>query len=114
MPSGLRTSVPLKITSSIFSLRRVLVLCSPRTQRMASTTLLLPLPFGPTMAVTPLGNSMRASANDLNPNISSDLRYMNVSFCRDLIGEHQWECHGSVLYHRLHMEIKENTACSGS
>ena len=25
--------------------------CSPRTQRTASTTLLLPLPFGPTIAV---------------------------------------------------------------
>ena len=80
MPRGFRISVPLKITSSIFSLRKAFVLCSPSTQRIASTTLLFPLPFGPTMAVTPSGNSIRASANDLNPTISSDFRYIADSF----------------------------------
>ena len=76
MPRGLRASVPLKITSSILSLRRVLVLCSPRTQRMASTTLLFPVPFGPTTAVTPFGNAIFASAKDLNPVSSKVFRYM--------------------------------------
>ncbi len=50
---GFRASLPLKITSSILSPRRLLALCSPRTHVMASATLLLPHPLGPTMAVTP-------------------------------------------------------------
>ena len=41
------------MTSSIFSPRRLLALCSPSTQVRASATLLLPQPLGPTMAVTP-------------------------------------------------------------
>ena len=52
-PVGLRASLPPKITSSIRSPRRLLALCSPSTQVSASTTLLLPQPLGPTMAVTP-------------------------------------------------------------
>lgn len=45
---------------------------------MASTTLLLPDPLGPTTTVTP-GSSSRVveSANDLNPFIVNDLR--NIS-----------------------------------
>ena len=40
---------------------------------MASTTLLLPLPFGPTTHVTPRANSKRVrSAKLLKPNNSSD------------------------------------------
>ena len=50
---GFRASLPLKITSSIRSPRRLLALCSPSTHVIASTTLLLPQPFGPTIAVTP-------------------------------------------------------------
>ena len=51
---GLRASLPLKMTSSIRSPRRLFALCSPITQVMASATLLLPQPLGPTMAVTSL------------------------------------------------------------
>ena len=53
MPSGLRPSVPLKITSAISPPRKALADCSPSTQRMASETFDLPHPLGPTMAVTP-------------------------------------------------------------
>ena len=53
MPIGLRPSVPLKITSAISPPRSALADCSPSTQRMASETLDLPQPLGPTMAVTP-------------------------------------------------------------
>ena len=41
------------MTSAISPPRRLLADCSPRIQRTASTTLLLPDPFGPTMAVMP-------------------------------------------------------------
>ncbi len=65
---GLRASLPLKITSSIRSPRRLLALCSPITHVMASATLLLPHPLGPTIAVTPLSKaSSERSENDLNP-----------------------------------------------
>src|SRR5438552_4619439 len=57
--------------------RRLLALCSPITQVMASATLLLPHPFGPTMAVTPLSKaSSDLSENDLNPLISRRSRRM--------------------------------------
>ena len=52
-PVGLRVCVPLKITPSILSVRSDLALCSPTTQLMASAMLLLPQPFGPTIAVIP-------------------------------------------------------------
>src|SRR5205085_10359445 len=68
---GLRASLPLKRTSSIRSPRRLLALCSPITHVIASATLLLPQPFGPTMAVTPLSNaSSERSEKDLKPLIS--------------------------------------------
>ena len=51
MPSGLRSRVPAKITSSMRVPRRLLALCSPSTQLMASLMLDFPHPFGPTMAV---------------------------------------------------------------
>ena len=74
---GLRASLPLKITSSILSPRRLLALCSPITQVMASATLLLPQPFGPTIAVTPRSNaSSERSENDLKPLISRRSRRM--------------------------------------
>src|SRR5262245_8843790 len=48
--------------------RRLLALCSPRTHLMASTTLDLPEPFGPTTTVMPAGNSNRVlSAKLLKP-----------------------------------------------
>src|SRR5688500_9797517 len=50
--------------------RRLFALCSPSTQVMASTTLLLPHPFGPTMAVTPWSNdNSERSGKLLNPEI---------------------------------------------
>ena len=74
---GFRASLPLKSTSSIRSPRRLLALCSPITHVMASATLLLPQPFGPTMAVTPLSKaSSERSENDLNPLISRRSRRM--------------------------------------
>ena len=48
-----RESLPWKMMSCMCSPRRLFALCSPSTQVIASTTLLLPQPLGPTMAVTP-------------------------------------------------------------
>src|SRR6185295_2606050 len=68
---GFRASLPLKMTSSIFSPRRLRALCSPSTQVIASATLLLPQPLGPTIAVTPRSNaSSERSEKDLKPEIS--------------------------------------------
>ncbi len=53
IPSGLRFSVPLKITSAISPPRSALAEVSPNTHRIASTTFDLPQPFGPTIPVTP-------------------------------------------------------------
>ena len=53
-----RRSVPLKITSSIFSARRFFEFRSAKTHLMASTTLDLPQPFGPKRAVIPSEKSM--------------------------------------------------------
>ena len=71
MPVAGRDSDPEKITSSMARPRRCFALCSPIAQRTASTTLLLPHPFGPTTPVMPSSkeNTMR-SANDLKPEIS--------------------------------------------
>src|ERR1700722_14125379 len=52
-PTGLRSRLPAKITSSMRAPRRVLADCSPSTQLMASLRLDLPHPFGPTMAAMP-------------------------------------------------------------
>lgn len=46
-PTGLRWAVPLKMTSSILEPRRLLVDCSPSTQRMASLILDLAAAVGP-------------------------------------------------------------------
>ena len=53
MPSGLRSRVPAKMTSSIRVPRRLLADCSPSTQLMASLRFDFPQPFGPTMAAIP-------------------------------------------------------------
>src|SRR5215212_7328824 len=67
-PSGARPEVPAKMTSSIFPPRSALAPCSPSTQLMASTTLLLPEPFGPTTQVIPGSRrSVVAEAKDLKP-----------------------------------------------
>ena len=74
--TGLRAEEPAKTTSSMAWPRSCLALCSPSTQRMASLTLDLPLPLGPTMTVRPGSNTMWArSAKDLKPLRVRDLRY---------------------------------------
>src|SRR5580658_10206128 len=75
---GFRPSVPLKITSAISPPRRALADCSPSTHRMASETLDLPQPLGPTMAVTP-GWKFNAvlSAKDLKPKTVRFFRYID-------------------------------------
>ena len=79
-PIGERTSVPPKMTSSILLPRRALVRCSPMTQRIASEMLDFPDPLGPTMAVMSFSKVRRVlSAKDLNPCISSALRYTKNS-----------------------------------
>src|SRR5690606_10750021 len=67
-PSGARPAVPAKMTSSILPPRNAFAPCSPSTQAIASTTLDLPEPFGPTTHVIP-GSSLSvvADAKDLNP-----------------------------------------------
>src|SRR6266705_1434345 len=72
-PSGGRLVVPLNMQSAMRSARSDLWLCSPRTQEMASTTLDLPQPFGPTMQVVPdpLNVTTVRSQNDLKPTIST-------------------------------------------
>src|ERR1700691_3201373 len=71
---GLRLEAPLKMTSVISLPRRLLALWSPRIHLIESTTLLLPLPFGPTTPVIPGAKSNRMrSAKLLNPKISSDV-----------------------------------------
>ena len=67
-PRAGRPAVPAKMTSSILPPRRLLAPCSPRTQAMASTTLDLPDPLGPTTAVIPgSSRSVVADAKDLKP-----------------------------------------------
>ena len=74
-PSAGRCGVPAKMTSSILAERTVLGPWAPSTQATASTTLDLPLPFGPTTTVTPGSNSrVVGSANDLNPLRVRDFR----------------------------------------
>src|ERR1041384_5535492 len=80
-PSGARPEVPAKMTSSILPPRRALAPCSPSTQAMASTTLDLPEPFGPTTQVMPgSSRSVVAEAKDLKPLTVRLLR------CTDLRG----------------------------
>src|SRR3954464_15266455 len=67
-PSGARPAVPAKMTSSILPPRRLLAPCSPSTQAIASTTLDLPEPLGPTTAVMPgSSRSVVGDAKDLKP-----------------------------------------------
>src|SRR3954453_6421894 len=74
-PRCARPDVPAKMTSSILPPRKAFAPCSPSTQAIASTTLLLPEPFGPTTQVMPGSNrSVVAEAKDLNPRSVSDLR----------------------------------------
>jgi len=63
------------MTSSILPPRNALAPCSPRTHAIASTTLDLPEPLGPTTQVIP-GSSFNvvADAKDLKPFIVRLLR----------------------------------------
>src|SRR5271163_3122108 len=71
MPSGLRSRVPAKITSSILPPRSVFALCSPSTQLTPSRMFDLPQPFGPTTTAIPWPGTCTSvrSQNDLNPRI---------------------------------------------
>src|SRR3954463_4108342 len=67
-PRAGRAAGPAKTTSSILPPRRLLAPCSPSTQAMASTTLDLPEPLGPTTAVIPgSSRSVVGDAKDLKP-----------------------------------------------
>src|SRR5438445_1401118 len=67
-PSGARPAVPAKMTSSIIPPRNDFAPCSPSTQAMASTTLDLPDPLGPTTQVMPGSKrSVVEDAKDLKP-----------------------------------------------
>src|ERR1700682_340672 len=93
-PSGGRLVVPLKMQSAMRSARSDLWLCSPRTQEMASTTLDLPQPFGPTMQVVPdpLSVTTVRSQNDLKPTISTFRSFSKMSpFGRQLLRGRQHE-----------------------
>ena len=69
-----RSFEPFQIMSPPPLPRMDLMDCSPSTKRMDSTTLDLPEPFGPTMAVTGVSkDSVVFFAKDLNPEISSFL-----------------------------------------
>src|SRR2546428_12962449 len=73
MPDALLVREPLKIRSSRLSERSAFILCSPITQRIASTMFDLPQPFGPTTPVMGLSSiTWVLSAKDLNPLISND------------------------------------------
>ena len=73
--------MPEKIISSAFCPRKWRTLDSPKTQRIASVILLLPLPLGPTIPVMPGEKDTTVlSAKDLNPFISSRNNCMTASF----------------------------------
>src|SRR5687767_7714715 len=82
------------MTSSIFSPRRLLALCSPSTQVMASTTLLFPQPLGPTIAVTPVSKaSSERSGKLLKPAISR--RFKRILDTRPDLSGPDTPVHGS-------------------
>ena len=65
------------MTSSILLVRSAPGLCVPNTQEIASTTLDLPEPFGPTTTLTLLERSiLTLSANDLKPFTTIDFKYI--------------------------------------
>ena len=88
-PSERRAAEPANTMSSIFCARTTVGDCMPSTQAMASTTLDLPLPLGPTTTFTPGSNAkVVVSAKDLKPFMVKDLRYMRLSaWQRLLVGE---------------------------
>src|SRR3712207_4520647 len=79
IPTGLRSRVPAKMTSSMRLPRRLFADCSPRTQLIASLRFDLPHPFGPTMAAMPAPwkRISERSQKDLNPWSSTRLSLSN-------------------------------------
>ena len=76
-PSAERRPVPAKMTSSMRVDRTERGPWAPSTQATASTMFDLPLPLGPTTAVSPgSSSSVVGSAKDLNPLSVSDRRNM--------------------------------------
>src|SRR5207249_3769592 len=74
IPRGGVPSLPANTTSLISWPRKCLGLCSPSTHRSASTTLDLPQPLGPTIAVIPAGKvRVVLFLKDLKPSSSSCL-----------------------------------------
>src|SRR6267378_4942087 len=103
-PRGGRLVVPLKMQSAMRSARSDLWLCSPRTQEMASTTLDLPQPFGPTMQVVPdpLNVTTVRSQNDLKPTISTFRSFSKMSpFGRQLLRGCQHEARIQLDNHEI-------------
>ena len=86
MPVGLRSRVPAKMTSCMWTPRSSRADCSPSTQEMASEIFDLPQPLGPTMAVMPSPWKRRSvrSQNDLKPRIWS---FFNLSKTHSLRGQ---------------------------
>src|SRR5580692_2325448 len=79
-PSWGRDDVPAKMTSSILAERNERGPWAPSTQVTASTTLDLPLPFGPTTPVIPGSTcSTVGSAKDLNPFMLSDFKNIGAT-----------------------------------
>ena len=84
IPEPARVREPLNMRSSRLSERSAFILCSPMTQRIASTILDLPQPLGPTMPVMGWSNiTWVLSAKDLNPLISKDFKRNVLKFCGD-------------------------------
>ena len=76
-PIGRLSSVPPKITSSIFVPRILRLESSPRTQRIASEIFDFPLPLGPTITVAPRSNERTVLfGKDLKPWSSRDFKYI--------------------------------------
>src|ERR1700742_777001 len=81
IPDAERVRDPLKMRSSRLSDRSDFILCSPITQRIASTMFDLPQPLGPTTPVIGLSNMIWVlSAKDLNPFISNDFNLKTQKF----------------------------------
>ena len=63
--------------SSILEPLKDLGLCSPNAHLIASKTLDLPHPFGPTTTVIPDSNLREVfSGNDLKPNMTNSFKYI--------------------------------------
>src|SRR3989338_4037011 len=74
---------PFQMRSSPRLPRMLLILCSQRTKRKASATLLLPEPLGPTIAeIGVLKEKLPFLAKDLKPESSILLRYIENNYNR--------------------------------